>query len=103
MRTVLLARLRLRGSDEADGGIRAGIGETVQNDASWARTRKSNELIDEYIEPCLSSFEKLADLKRCCTEEDSYMKLIIHDEHAKEFSVLVLNAPKAELFYFTLH
>lgn len=60
-------------------------------------------LIDEYIEPCLSSFEKLADLKRCCTEEDSYMKLIVHDEHAKEFSVLVLNAPKAELFYFTLH
>lgn len=79
------------------------LGETVQNDASWVRTRKSKELIDEYIEPCLSSFEKLADLKRCCTEEDSYMKLIIHDEHAKEFSVLVLNAPKAELFYFTLH
>lgn len=79
------------------------LGETVQNDASWIRTRKSKGLIDEYIEPCLSSFEKLADLKQCCTEEDSYMKLIIHDEHAKEFSVLVLNAPKAELFYFTLH
>lgn len=79
------------------------LGEAVQNDASWVRTRKSKELIDEYIEPCLSSFEKLADLKRCCTEEDSYMKLIVHDERTKEFSVLVLNASKTELLYFTVH
>lgn len=77
--------------------------ESIQYDASWCLARNAQEIIDTYIEPSLSSFENLSDMKDCCMEDGSYIKLIVQEEelpYVCKFSVLVINVPKAELFYF---
>lgn len=79
------------------------LDESIQYDASWCLARKAKEIIDTYIEPSLSSFENLSDMKDCCMEDGSYIKLIAQEEelpYVRKFSILVINAPKAELFYF---
>ncbi len=79
--------------------------EYIRDDASWLPTCKAEEIIDKYIEPSLSTFENLSDLKNCCAKNDSYIKLIIYEEklpYVQKFSILVINTSDDELFYFTV-
>ena len=76
----------------------------IDDDVSWLRGGNTDKIIETYIDPSLSYFDNLPALRNCCTQENSFTKLLIHDNDLPElkFSLAVFNADNATLFFFTV-